>query len=30
VILNEGLTLAELEAETRALWQRWCHVEQSP
>jgi dephospho-CoA kinase len=30
VILNEGLTLVELEAETRALWQRWCRVEQSP
>ena len=29
VILNEGLTLAQLNEETKALWRRWCHVEQS-
>ena len=30
VVFNDGLTLAELNDEIKALWQRWCPVEQCP
>jgi dephospho-CoA kinase len=29
VIVNEGATLAQLEAQVQGLWQAWCSVEQS-